>query len=68
MKEIERNVLALINTDDILEYLGELVAIPSFDGEESVAQKKIASKLEDLGLEVDVWKIDFNNLQTHQNP
>ena len=52
VNDTERSVLDLIDTDALLEYLRELVSIPSYRGEESDAQRSVATKFEELGLEV----------------
>jgi acetylornithine deacetylase len=65
MNETERKVLERIDTDAMLEYLRELVSIPSHGGEESAAQRSVAAKLGALGLKVDTWELDFNSLRGH---
>ena len=65
VNDVERKVLERIDTDAMLEYLRELVSIPSHGGEESVAQRSVAAKLEELGLKVDRWELDFDSLRDH---
>ena len=65
VNDTERRVLDLIDTDAMLEYLRELVSIPSFGGEESAAQRCVAAKLGELGLKVDTWELDFDSLRGH---
>jgi acetylornithine deacetylase len=65
VNDTERRVLNLIDTDAMLEYLRELVSIPSYGGEESAAQRSVATKLGKLGLKVDTWELDFDSLRSH---
>jgi hypothetical protein len=43
----------------------ELVAIPSWDGNETPAQELMARWMEDVGLDVDLWEIDLAELGRH---
>jgi len=63
--EAERRVLEAIDVEDMLEYLCELISIPSVGNEEKAAQENVASKLRRIGLEVDVWELDFEALREH---
>jgi acetylornithine deacetylase len=65
MQEIERRVLDAIDVDGLLAYLCELVAVPSLDGEESAAQEHVAAQMRIIGLDVDVWPLDFAELSRH---
>ena len=65
MNEVERRVLENVDLDGLLGYTSELIAIPSHGGEESAAQRNVAAKLGALGLDVDVWEIDFDELREH---
>jgi len=65
VNDTERKVLNLVDADAMLEYLRDLVSIPSFGGEESSAQRCVAVKLGELGLEVDTWELDFDSLRGH---
>ena len=65
MLDAERRVLDAIDTDGMLEYLCELIAVPSVGGEESAAQEHVAAKLQDLGLQVDKWEIDIEAVREH---
>ncbi|MEE8355159.1 MAG: ArgE/DapE family deacylase [Candidatus Bathyarchaeia archaeon] len=65
VNDTERRVLESINTDAMQEYLRELVSIPSHGGVESEAQRSVAAKLGELGLDVDVWELDFDSLRGH---
>lgn len=48
--------------DEIINFLRELIRIPSVTGEERDIQEFIASKLKDWGLNYDMWFIDENEL------
>ena len=65
MNDTERRVLESIDKDAMLEYLRELVSIPSHGGKESAAQRSVASKLRELRLDIDVWELDFDSLRGH---
>ncbi len=65
MNKVERRVLKNVDLDGLLGYTSELIAIPSHGGEESAAQRNVAGKLGALGLDVDVWEIDFDELREH---
>lgn len=63
----EKEVLRHIgkNQDRIIEFLKELISFPSVTGNELEIQKFIASKLERMGLEVDMWELDHEELKQH---
>ncbi len=65
MQNIEKRVLDAIDVDGLLNYLCELVAVPSLDGEESAAQEHVAAQMRKIGLDVDVWPLDFAALSQH---
>jgi len=65
VERVESRVLDSIDVDGMIEYLCELVSIPSFGGRETDAQRSVAAKLRSIGLEVDVWDIDFDTLRSH---
>jgi acetylornithine deacetylase len=65
LNHTERRVLESIDTDAMLEYMRELVSIPSHGGKESAAQRSVAAKLGELGLDVDVWELNFDTLRGH---
>lgn len=64
---LEQAVLNAVDAGGLLAFLGDLVAIPSLDGtpEENMAQERVAAQLERIGLDVDVWEIDFEALRRH---
>jgi acetylornithine deacetylase len=67
MNEVEKRVLENVDLDGLLGYISELIAIPSHGGVESAAQRNVAAKLGALGLDVDVWEIDFDELREHSD-
>jgi acetylornithine deacetylase len=65
MQPLEERVLEAIDVAGMLEFLCELVAIPSLDGQETTAQERVAAQMVHLGLDVDVWELDFAALSRH---
>jgi acetylornithine deacetylase len=65
MNAAEKRVLEAIDYDSMYSFIEILIATPSYGGHESKAQELIAAKLEKLGLEVDTWNIDFEELSKH---
>ena len=61
----EKRVLDAIDVDGLVEYLCELISIPSVGGHESNAQRNIAAKMRRLGLDVELWDLDFDKLRSH---
>jgi acetylornithine deacetylase len=62
---IEKRVLDAIDYDGLLAYLCELVAFPSLTDQETAAQEHVARRMERIGLDVDVWELDFGQLAHH---
>jgi acetylornithine deacetylase len=65
VRAIEQRVLDMIDVEGLLEYLCELVAVPSLSGQETAAQEHVAAQMEQCGLSVDVWELDFEQLRQH---
>ncbi len=65
MPTVEERVLAAINLDEMLAFLGQMVAFPSLGGNESPIQRFLAQYMQSLGMEVDVWDLDFEALRQH---
>lgn len=65
MREAERRVLGAVDVDGLLDYLCEIISVPSVGGRESAAQRSVAGKMREIGLEVDEWEIDFDSLRGH---
>jgi acetylornithine deacetylase len=67
MEAKEEQVLRLIDDrkDEIVAFLQKLISFPSMTGDEHDIQKFIASKLEGMGLSVDMWEPDHEELKKH---
>jgi acetylornithine deacetylase len=65
LTQAERSAVEALDLDGLVALLRDLVAIPSLDGEETVAQRGVASWMEAAGLDTDVWPIDLNELAAH---
>jgi acetylornithine deacetylase len=61
----EATLLEAIDRDALLRDLSALIAIQSLGGQETPAQEWMAKTLAGLGLDVDVWPIDFPALRRH---
>jgi acetylornithine deacetylase len=53
------------NRDRAVELLRRMIAIPSVTGNEAAIQKFLAGYLESIGLEVDMWETDWEELKKH---
>jgi acetylornithine deacetylase len=53
------------NRDKSIELLRHMISIPSVTGDEATIQKFLASYLESIGLEVDMWETDWEELKKH---
>jgi acetylornithine deacetylase len=51
--------------DGLIDYLCDIISVPSVGGEETAAQRHVAAKMADIGLDVDAWNMDFNALKGH---
>ena len=60
----QQTVLAAIDEEELVADLVEMVRVPSVTGSdaESELQHMFAADLEDLGLDVDVWRLDLEAL------
>jgi acetylornithine deacetylase len=61
----ERDALDALDEDGLVALLRELIAIPSLDGEEAAAQRRVAVWMREAGLRTDVWQIDLAELSRH---
>ncbi|HUE87319.1 MAG TPA: ArgE/DapE family deacylase [Vicinamibacterales bacterium] len=61
----EADVLDRIDRDALLADLSALIALESLGGAETPAQEWMAARLGRLGLQTDMWDIDFNALGQH---
>ncbi len=66
MNGLERRVLDAIDLDALVECLGELIAFQSLGGDESPIQERVAEIMGNLGLEVDCWEIDMDQIRRHR--
>ena len=60
-----QTVLAAVDESWLLETLAGLVAIPSWKGDEGAAQEYVATVMDGLGIDVDMWEIDEGELSRH---
>ncbi len=65
MNQVEKKVLDEINIHEMVDYIKELISIKSLTGDEKKAQDNVASKLESIGMQVDTWRLDLDNLGEH---
>ena len=65
LSAVEREALEALDLDGLVAFLRELIAIPSLDGDETPAQKRVAAWMADAGFETDVWPIDLDELAAH---
>ncbi len=63
--EAERRALDALDLDGLVALLRELIALPSLDGQETPAQRRVAAWMADEGLGTDVWPIDLEELARH---
>lgn len=61
----EAEVLGAIDESWLLETLSGLIAIPSWQGRERGAQEYVATVMDGLGMDVDIWEIDETRLARH---
>jgi acetylornithine deacetylase len=65
LSPLERRVVDSLDVEGMVGAIRELVAIPSWDGNETPAQELMARWMEEVGLDVDLWEIDFEELARH---
>jgi len=65
LSDAERRVLYTIDAEALAASLANLVEVPSTANRETPAQRRIAEQMRTLGLELDVWDIDFEELKRH---
>jgi acetylornithine deacetylase len=53
------------NRDKAIELLRNMISIPSVTGDEAAIQKYLASYMENIGLDVDMWETDWDELKKH---
>lgn len=64
---IEEKILAQIdaNRSEIIDFLQKLLSYPSVTGDELEIQRFIARRLDRMGLEIDLWEPDLEELKLH---
>jgi acetylornithine deacetylase len=67
METTEQKVLNAIDIDGLLDFLGKLVSVRSVTGSEgeNTAQEIVAERLGAIGMDVDTWDLDFDELRRH---
>ena len=61
----EGRVLEALDHDGLLDSICALVSIPSLGGHETPAQEWVSQLMDRVGLDVDVWDLDFEALARH---
>ncbi len=61
----ERRAVEAVDAERLFALLADLIAIESVANRETPAQERVAAEMRDLGLETDVWEIDFERLRRH---
>jgi len=65
VNKLEKRVLDSIDVDEMIGYICELISIKSLTGDEKEAQANVATKLESIGMKVDRWDLDLDELSKH---
>lgn len=65
LSALEERVVRAVDMEALVTFLGELIAIPSVANEETPAQERMAAEMRAVGLDTDVWEIDFARLKQH---
>ncbi|WP_419943136.1 ArgE/DapE family deacylase [Candidatus Palauibacter sp.] len=61
----ERRAAEAVDAGRLFRLLGDLIAIESVANRETPAQERVAEEMRAIGLETDVWEIDFERLRRH---
>ena len=61
----ERRAAEAVNAERLFALLADLIAIESVANRETPAQQRVAAEMRAIGLETDVWEIDFEQLRRH---
>ena len=61
----EERAAQTVDAERLFALLADLIAIESVANRETPAQERVAAEMRDLGLETDVWEIDFERLRRH---
>lgn len=65
LSDLERRVLDAVDATWLLSRVSDLIEERSLSGMESAAQGKVAERLRRLGMEVDEWAIDLDEVRRH---
>ena len=65
LNNAESRLLNSIDEEFLLSTLRDLIGIQSLSGFETLAQEHVASVLQKLGAETDVWELNFEDLRQH---
>lgn len=63
MNDLEQRVLSFVDTRGLVDCLCELISFPSEGGEETPAQRRMAELMGEMGMEVDTWALDLDELR-----
>lgn len=61
----ERRAAEAVDPDRLFALLADMIAIESVANRETPAQERMAAEMRAIGLETDVWEIDFRQLRRH---
>ena len=61
----EERVLKTIDEQGMVDFLCDLIAVPSLVGDETAGQEYVAAQMERCGLDVDLWELNFEELSQH---
>jgi len=59
----ERRAAEAVDAERLFALLADLVTIESVANQETPAQERVAAEMRSIGLETDVWEIDFERLR-----
>src|SRR5260221_12436921 len=65
LSALEQTALAALDEQGLVNAFRSLLRIPSITGHEAAAQQWLGRHMQELGLDVDLWKIDVAELQKH---
>lgn len=66
LTSLEADVVNRIDRDAMLTDLNALIGIESLGGQETPAQEWMASRLRQMGLDVDAWEFDVSAMRHHE--
>ena len=65
MNATEQRVLDAVDMYGLLAYLCDLVAVKSICGDEVEVQEHVAAQMKRIGLDIDMWELNFDELSKH---